>query len=233
MVYRFAKRVLRSGVKRSFSVSRRRPEVENPDGYEGPCSVCGFAGFFPRDPEMASIRENFRCTNCAASLRYREQARVILAHYSRSRSCHIGDLSKEREFCKLRIYEPGLIGPFRKYFEPLGHYLTSYYWSDTPTGEFNEGVQCQDLTQLTYDEASFDLVLTSDIFEHVRHPFDGFQEVNRVLKPGGMHIFSIPVQHPMRSKTVFRVDTSGDEDKFILPPHFYPAAALSWRPERR
>ena len=76
---------------------------------------------------------------------------------------------------------------------------------------------------LTYEDNSFDLVLSSDIFEHVRRPFAGFQEVNRVLKPGGFHIFSIPPQHPMRPKTVFRVDTSGPEDVFVLPRHYHSA----------
>ena len=76
---------------------------------------------------------------------------------------------------------------------------------------------------LTYEDNSFDLVLSSDIFEHVRKPFVGFQEVNRVLKPGGFHIFSIPSAHPMPSETVFRVDTSGPEDVFILPRHYHSA----------
>ena len=29
--------------------------------------------------------------------------------------------------------------------------------------------------------------------------------------------------HPMRSKTVFRVDTSGPEDVFVLPKHYHSA----------
>ena len=107
---------------------------------------------------------------------------------------------------------------FRKYFQALDHYTTSYYWDGVPLGDYSEGVQCQDLTRLTFDDSSFDLIVTSDIFEHVRRPFEGFQEIDRVLKPGGMHIFSIPVQHPMRIETVFRVDTSGDEDIHILRP---------------
>ena len=66
-------------------------------------------------------------------------------------------------------------------------------------------------------------MLSSDIFEHVRKPFVGFKEVNRVLKPGGFHIFSIPLERPMPSTTVFRVDTSGPEDVFVLPEHYHSA----------
>ena len=223
MGHRFARRILRFCVKRPFAVLHQGTRNEQWSGYDRNCSVCGFVGYFHRNPEVASIRENFRCNNCGASLRYREQARVILAFYSRQESRNIEELVKERAFRKLSIYEPGLIGQFRKHFRTLDNYATSYFWNDVPIGEYNEGVQCQDLMRLQYDDASFDLVVTSDIFEHVRRPFEGFLEINRVLKPGGMHIFSIPVQHPMRPKTVFRVDTSGDDDVFILPPHYHGA----------
>ena len=200
-----------------------RPAVAgfDKDGYTDSCTVCGHAGYLRR--EERSIRETYRCGGCGASLRYREQARLILDKFSREDSGHLADLVNEAEFQELRIYEPGLIGPFRKMCNKLPGYCNSYFWEDVPPGEFREDVQCQDLMNLTYEDNSFDLVLSSDIFEHVRKPFAGFQEVNRVLKPGGFHIFSIPPMHPMPSKTVFRVDTSGPEDVFILPRHYHSA----------
>ena len=200
-------------------ITLRAPE----DGYVDCCSVCGHTGYLRRRETIASIRENYRCAVCKASLRYREQARLILEHFSREDSGHLVDLVNEPEFQNLRIYEPGLIGPFREFFQKLPHYHTSYFWEDIKPGEFRDGVQCQDLANLTYEDDSFDLVLSSDIFEHVRKPFAGFKEVNRVLKPGGFHIFSIPLVHPMCSETVFRVDTSGPEDVFVLPEHYHSA----------
>ena len=191
------------------------------DGYADSCTVCGHTGYLRREEQ--SIRETYRCGGCGASLRYREQARLILNHFSREGSERLADLAAESEFQNLKIYEPGLIGPFRKFFQKLPHYHTSYFWDDVVPGESREGVQCQDLMHLTYEDDSFDLVLSSDIFEHVRKPFIGFKEVNRVLKPGGFHIFSIPLQCPMRSTTVFRVDTSGPEDVFVLPKHYHSA----------
>ncbi len=50
----------------------------------------------------------------------------------------------------------------------------------------------EDLTQLTFPDASFDLFVTSDVFEHVFCAERAFAEIARVLKPGGMHIFSMP-----------------------------------------
>ena len=191
--------------------------------YKDGCSICGHRGNFRHDNTISSIRENYKCEGCRGSLRYREQGRVIVDHFSREGSEHLADLVNETEFQALRVYEPGMIGPFRRVFRKLANYRTSYFWSDVPKGELHDGVQCQDLTDLTHDDDCFDLVLSSDIFEHVRKPFDGFKEIDRVLKPGGFHVFSIPVDFPMPAKTVFRVDTSGAEDIFTLPAHYHGA----------
>ena len=193
------------------------------DGYADRCTVCGHFGYLRRLEDVPSMRENYRCMDCGASLRYREQARLILDHFSREKSEHLADLVKEAEFRGLNIYEPGLIGPFRNVLQQLPGYCVSYFWSDVEPGECREGVQCQDLTNLTFGDDLFDLVLSSDIFEHVRKPFPGFKEVNRILKPGGFHIFSIPLLNPMPSKTIFRVDTSGPRDVPVLQEHYHSA----------
>ena len=205
--------------RRESAYSRPVAADFDKDGYVDTCTVCGHTGYLRR--EERSIRETYRCGNCGASLRYREQARLILDNFSRENSRHLADLVNEAEFQNLRIYEPGLIGPFRKFFQKLPGYSSSYFWEEVKPGEYKDGVQCQDLMNLTYEDNSFDLMLSSDIFEHVRKPFAGFGEVNRVLKPGGFHIFSIPSDYPIPSETVFRVDTSGPEDVFVLPRHHH------------
>ena len=201
----------------------RETKAWTDQGLRGRCALCGHTGDFLREESVASIRENYRCEACTASLRYREQARFIVKNFAREGSDHVADLVKEREFLSLKVYEPGIVGPFRRYLRTLPQYCTSFFWVDLARGEYRRGVQCQDLTNLTYDDDCFDLVISSDIFEHVRKPFEGFREVNRVLKPGGFHIFSIPVTWPIPSKTIFRVDTSGHEDIFVLPAHYHGA----------
>ena len=192
---------------------------EHGDKYSDICSVCGHQGLFHhRD---GSIRESYRCRKCRASLRYREQARLILKHYSREESLSLAELAKEGSFRDLRIYEPGLIGPFRKVLGDLPGYCKSGFWSEVESGSWNNDVQCQNLMRLTYKSDSFDVVLSSDIFEHVRRPFVGFREVDRVLKPGGLHIFSIPLQQRLTEDTIARIDTSGAEDVPLLPKHYH------------
>ena len=93
---------------------------DDADSYIERCTVCGHTGALHRHGR--SIRETYRCANCDASLRYREQARLILRHFSKENSKYLAELADEREFKKLQIYEPGLIGPFREIFQGLPGY---------------------------------------------------------------------------------------------------------------
>ena len=105
-------------------------------------------------------------------------------------------------------------------------YQVSRYTPDAQPGEVRDGVRCEDLMRLSYPSDSFDLVITSDVFEHVREPRLGFAEVFRVLRPGGADIFTIPVDWPMRAHTVPRVDVSGDEDVLLLEPEYHGASLV-------
>jgi SAM-dependent methyltransferase len=185
----------------------------------GQCSICGEWGWFERD--HPSIREGFRCPSCQASLRYRYQAATIIADYSRDGSGALDELVREPEFGQLRVYEPGIIGPFRPILGRLPGYFTSYYWPDVEPGGIRDGVQSETLEALTLASESVDLVITSDIFEHVRHPFRGFAEVFRILAPGGRHVFTVPLAWPLRQETVARVDVSGPEDRLLAPAAYH------------
>ena len=44
---------------------------------------------------------------------------------------------------------------------------------------------------MTFQNESFDLFITQDVFEHVMEPNKAFKEIERVLKPGGAHVFTV------------------------------------------
>jgi SAM-dependent methyltransferase len=72
------------------------------------------------------------------------------------------------------------------------NYSDSQYFPDIKTGTFYKGFRCENLDKLTFADATFDLFVTSDVFEHIMNPDKAFCEIARVLKPGGMHIFTMP-----------------------------------------
>ena len=196
--------------------------ISGPDHiYSGTCSVCGTYAQFEK--KGRSVRETYRCPKCRASLRHRGQAEAIVKFFGGPKTKSLAHLAREPRFKKAFILEPALVGPFQKYLKGLKNYKNSYYWEDIQRGEKRNGVECQDLMAMTFRDNTFDLIITSDVFEHIRKPYIAFKEVYRVLKPGGVHIFSIPVQHPMPRETKYRVDTSTDKDVYLDPPYYHIA----------
>ena len=76
-------------------------------------------------------------------------------------------------------------------------------------------MQCQDVEHLTYRDASFDLCVHSEVFEHVPNDRQGYRELFRVLKPGGYCIFTIPVFD--REETIERAAIRNGELVHFLP----------------
>jgi len=48
---------------------------------------------------------------------------------------------------------------------------------------------------IPYDDDSFDVVFSDNVLEHLEEPERVFQEINRVLKPGGVFLFKTPNKH--------------------------------------
>ena len=55
------------------------------------------------------------------------------------------------------------------------------------------GIPHQDLCALTFSDASFDLVLCNELFEHVQDLELAFREIARVLRPGGLLVATCPL----------------------------------------
>jgi len=185
---------------------------------QGRCGLCGHVGEYVRTE--APTRESHECAACHASLRYRQQAAALTASYGMPEAT-LAELVDEPSVRVLAIFEPGIIGPFRRLLRDLPHYQNSYFWPDVALGDLRDGVRCEDLRHLTLPDSSVDLVISSDIFEHVRGPMPAFAELYRVLKPGGRHVFTVPLRWPLPGTTVPRVDYSGPDDVLLLPPEYH------------
>jgi ubiquinone/menaquinone biosynthesis C-methylase UbiE len=52
--------------------------------------------------------------------------------------------------------------------------------------------QKEDIQNLSFDSSSFDIVISCETIEHVPFPYKALEELNRVLKPGGIFILTCP-----------------------------------------
>ncbi len=173
--------------------------MSNPDtkdsieqGY-GYCTVCGehqlFLSYEPKD--FPCKRNGFVCENCGAVGRNRHIAHTIV------------DVFRDRVDCSsLMEFAPKFDGDIwigcvkEAVSRGLGdnpNVVRSEYIDGLASGESRNGVLCQDMQATTFADNQFDLIISEDVIEHVPNPAQAFREIRRILKPGGKHIFTIPI----------------------------------------
>lgn len=152
----------------------------------GLCPVCGEHSSFVDFTE--NVRESGACSTCGASNRQRQ---VAFAVRRQTRRAFAGPLS---EFgSAFGIYNTESTGPFHVILSRnQGYVCSEYFGSEYRGGDLVNGVRHEDLQSLSFADGAFDLVLSSDVMEHMPEPYRAHAEIFRVLKPGGRHIFTVP-----------------------------------------
>lgn len=178
------------------------------------CSVCGrwalmvlrrrviprrlieLWGLNAAQAEALARKESLDCCWCGAKLRGRRLATVLVGLYPRQdgpppRS--LREWTRIPEARALAIAEINAIDGVRHELRALPGFQASEFRPGDAPGAIVDGVRCEDLTRLSYADASFDVVLTSETLEHVPDLAAALREIRRVLKPTGVHVFTIPV----------------------------------------
>ena len=176
----------------------------------GYCYVCGHYGVFKRG-EIKSLRESYKCEKCGCSQKQRDQASIIIDEFSHGNIYNLEALITSGQLDEVRIYELAYEGPFKRRLGKLKYYTSSYYESSVVIGAVNiNSTRNEDIENLTFKNNKFDLIVSTDVMEHVPNYKKGLEETLRVLKPGGVHIFSIPTSFPLQAKTEIRAQVIGD-----------------------
>lgn len=189
-------------------------------GLETPkfCYLCGNQNSFLLE-EGNTLREA-RCSACDASTRNSDVAKVIVNTFTGKDIT----LKEAMPYLKdLAIYESESTGPIHNILINSNNYIFSEYFKDITPGTINkQGIRCEDLQNLSFQDNIFDLVITQDVFEHIGEPGKAFSEIRRVLKPNGYHIFTVP--HHEGRKTLKRAILKDGGDEFLQPPIYHPDA---------
>lgn len=143
----------------------------------GMCPVCENKTVFI--PFGNWYREDLKCLRCRSSTRHR-----AIAYYVKTT---IRNLETKK------AYEPAPDGKTGRFFANwFLHYQHSHYFENDACKKYQKPYRNENLESLSFNDSSFDIIITQDVFEHIADPIRAFQEIERVLKPGGSHVFTIP-----------------------------------------
>ena len=201
----------------------------------GRCPVCGQDTLF-FCASRALAREIMTCARCRTTSRYRSLARGLLRAVRDLTGMDAPDLAAlaaTRGPRTIRVYDTQAAFSYAPVAYPLPellqaapwiHVSTSLFKQDLPWGSpLGDGVTNQNLEALTFPDGSFDIVLTSDVMEHVRLPGRAHAEIARVLRPGGVYLFTVP--HDRTAPTLERVRVvdpdDPSKDELLMEPEYH------------
>jgi len=166
------------------------------------CWCCERLSIFLCNGTSAEFRS---CLFCSANERYELLAAEIKSA--------IGSGLSEKDVLELDPHSP-----LKNIFVTARSYTRSFYDSTVRPGTVrDDGAVCQDITALTFADNSFDLIVSSDVLEHVPRLDRAFRETARVLRPGGAHLFTVPP----RPSTRARAEVVDGKIQHLLPPEYH------------
>jgi len=178
----------------------------------GTCTICGWEGEFLQ-PQLE--REGTLCGNCSASSRHRAVMHLFALVLGNAGTPVFAWPANR----SLAILESSARGSYPLMLaDKYDYYQTEYDPERIARGD--EPRKYADFQKLHYADGTFDAVIASDVFEHVRKDEEGYREIHRVLKPGGSFVLTVPYEHG-RAATVHRVDTRGRNDVLLMEPEYH------------
>jgi SAM-dependent methyltransferase len=156
----------------------------------GICEFCDIQTTFIAEPQPSAADTapfNFknrvswwssgRCTKCSLSCLERAAMRIFYERYMPGHDVyHVGHYSIFRKRLSERVF--GL--------------TSSQYFENKRPGDVTDGVQNEDISQLSFDDCKFDALICMEILEHVPNYQKSLREMLRVLKPEGRAILTFP-----------------------------------------
>lgn len=201
------------------------------------CFACGFRGQFVTRkalwPELLAqwelssewsrwfdLREGQACPRCWSNLRSIQLAQAIVSAVKNlcgASGMFLNDIFDDEKARGLRIAEINSVGTLHQFLVKCPNLFYSEY------GSKSEGVPSENLLDLSYADNTFNLVVTSETLEHVPDVDVALREIYRVLKPNGLHVFTVPIVRDQKN-TRQRARLENGELLHLLPPSYHGGA---------
>jgi len=185
----------------------------------GRCWVCGQPADFQVDYSYAypvdgvltpNWREHLRCPGCQLNGRMRATIHFFEERLRPSQDASIYLMEQTTPLFRcLASRFPEVTG-------------SEYLGREVGFGERTAGgIRNESVTRLTFAAASFDFVLSLDVFEHLPEVGRALSECHRILRPGGRLLFSVPFRPEHAENLVRAVVGEAGEIQHLLPPEYH------------
>ena len=192
--------------------------------YPGYCPVCEQPTTFkvsvgPMFGDRPNLREGLRCPRCELTARHRLMFVALRDEIMRMSPPLHGALLERTTALYRRAHAawPWLTGSEYLGDERIGG--RHYWWS--PDWRRWRRIRHESITALSYPSASLNLLAHSDVLEHVYATEQALHECARVLRPGGVMLFTVPF-FIARSHSLLRGRPLADGSiEHLEPPEYH------------
>jgi SAM-dependent methyltransferase len=188
------------------------------DRLRGYCGVCRAWTRFAVGHDLSSEfegravpwwRETVTCPACLLNTRMRLSVHLFEDHLNPAPGARIY-LTEQTTSLYARIA--------RRFPHAIG---SEFLRDGTPRGETNgAGIRREDLTALTFPDASFDFIVSLEVLEHVPDYKAALRECARVLSPSGTLLLTAPFHGREQNLIRARIGQNG-EIEHLEPPEYH------------
>lgn len=202
-----------STLRRFFTFERVILQITNPPKIFF-CTICESKRILITTDK--AVRVGSRCLSCHSTVHHRGMLLVIKKIFSR----HLSKLSNSK------IYEISAHGALYNYFKNNEKKLNyKLYYSEFLDGwlpgKIYDGIRCEDIQSLTFDDNFFTLITSTAVMEHVEDDQKSFREIYRVLKPQGYYIFTVPLMISNKKTIIRAIRDENNIIKNLLEPEYH------------
>ena len=210
-----------TGLREQARDDARLLQALKPDGLQGRCVLCGKARRFraPGASELSpvSLRESLSCEGCNANARQRATAQVLFDSTAIGRANVYVTEQASDIYLQLARHCRRLTGS--EFVRGWRRRLRLMLWllrRGRP-----QWLRVEDVTTLSFGDGTFDAILSLDVLEHVPDYTRALAEFARVLRPGGVVVFTVPFYDAQDESTILaRIGTDG-RIEHLQPPEYH------------
>lgn len=169
---------------------------------DGHCTICAASTRFAA--RQGWLRDHYKCEKCGSIPRQRALVLVLESVRPNWRNAEMHESSPSLEF----------------FARQCGRYTTSFFLEGVPPGTTADGKRCENLECLTFADDAFDIFVTQDVLEHVFEPAAALREIMRVLRHGGIHVFTTP-KHRSVLRSYRRAQLVDGAVQHVLEPEYH------------